>query len=388
MKKIVELKSERTQLIESMAGLIESGNSADWDAKDARVKEIDIELEKLERQENLNKSLVAKEKEEDKVAKRYDIFKAIRESAAGKLSGLELEMHQEAENEFKRAGQTINGLGIPSMVYSRAITPVTVAANGLAVQSSVGDMSIATYPVLLQKLGVTFYNDLTGKLVLPYTSQFTATFPGEATTVDGYNVANTGLSLEAKRVGGTNKFTKELLSQTSAAVQTRLIQDFMDAIWRAVQKKLFTNIAADTASILSAYEASDTTVFPSAAALNDIINGVVDDYAENVNLLTTKAIRGYMRSNVGVSGSGIPMWLPDNTVMGMGAYAHADATAASIIIGNWANAVVGQWGGMELIIDPYSSKNTGHIEITANGLFDAGSRNPNSFSVARNIKTA
>jgi HK97 family phage major capsid protein len=394
-KRISDLRSERTSLIEEMKGLLDS-DQAKWDEKNTRVAEIDKELEKLERQDALNSSLTEKpavEKEVKQAQKRYDLFKAIREASTGKLTGLELEMFQEAEKEFRTAGQTVTegALVVPSLIYKRATTDVTVTANPSIVKSELGNMSIVAAPVLLQMLGVTIYNDLVGKLVLPYNSAFVATFPGEGAAVDGYNVTDGALTLEAKRVGGTGSFTKELLAQTSQQVQDRTLQDFFDAIWRAVQKKLFTVIAADANIIHSDYEAADATVFPSLTLINALFGSVIDNTAPNMGLLTTNAIRGYMMSNVGVENSGIPMWqgnLINGNVLGLPAFTHSDMTSAGMIIGNWKNAAIGQWAGLELIVDPYTSKKTGKIEITANGLFDAGCANPDSFSVARNLKVA
>ncbi len=396
MKKITDLKNEKASLIEEMRTLLEQGKTQEWDDKNKRTLEIDAEIAMLERQEVLNRTLkpsTEENKEEREVQKRYDLFKAIREASTGKLSGLELEMFQEAEKEFRSAGLAVNenALVVPSVIYKRAITDITVAANPSIVKSELGEMSIATPPVLLQRLGVTIYNGLVGKLVLPYNSAFVATFPGEGVTVDGYNVTDGALTLEAKRVGGTASYTKELLSQTSQSVQNRVLQDFFDAIWRAVQKKLFVNIAADTKSIHASYEAADVEVFPALPVITDLFGAVIDNNAADVNMLTTNAIRGYMMSNVGVANSGIPMWqgnLMGGNILGVPGYVHSDATAKSMIIGNWKNAAVGQWAGLELIVDPYSAKKTGKIEITANGLFDAGSANPQSFAVARNLKVA
>jgi hypothetical protein len=51
----------------------------------------------------------------------------------------------------------------------------------------------------------------------------------------------------------------------------------------------------------------------------------------------------------------------------------------NIFLGNWADVLVGQWGGLELIIDPYTRASNGMLVITATLLADVGIRNAEGF---------
>jgi HK97 family phage major capsid protein len=57
-----------------------------------------------------------------------------------------------------------------------------------------------------------------------------------------------------------------------------------------------------------------------------------------------------------------------------------------LIFGNWADLIIAQFGGaMEMIVDPYSKKKQGLIEVTSFQMADVAVRHPVSFSVSINL---
>jgi HK97 family phage major capsid protein len=58
------------------------------------------------------------------------------------------------------------------------------------------------------------------------------------------------------------------------------------------------------------------------------------------------------------------------------------------IFGQWADLYIAQWGGVELVIDPYSRKKEAIVEIAANGFYDINLKHKESFSVIKDITVA
>jgi HK97 family phage major capsid protein/HK97 family phage prohead protease len=57
-----------------------------------------------------------------------------------------------------------------------------------------------------------------------------------------------------------------------------------------------------------------------------------------------------------------------------------------LIYGNWADVLIGEFGGaMELIVDPYSLKKQALIEVTSFEMVDVAIRHPGSFAVGTNL---
>ena len=52
-----------------------------------------------------------------------------------------------------------------------------------------------------------------------------------------------------------------------------------------------------------------------------------------------------------------------------------------VIFGNWADLVIGQWGGLELTVDPYTQAGNGMVRLVINSYFDAKVRRDESFAI-------
>lgn len=71
-----------------------------------------------------------------------------------------------------------------------------------------------------------------------------------------------------------------------------------------------------------------------------------------------------------------------------GGAAGADLTIenlSAMIFGNFEDLYIGQWGGLDVVVDPYSLKKTGQIETTINAFHDVLVRRPASFAAIKDI---
>ena len=53
-----------------------------------------------------------------------------------------------------------------------------------------------------------------------------------------------------------------------------------------------------------------------------------------------------------------------------------------LIFGNWSEVLIGTWGALELVVDPYALKKQGMIEVTSFQLADIALRHGQSFTKA------
>ena len=52
-----------------------------------------------------------------------------------------------------------------------------------------------------------------------------------------------------------------------------------------------------------------------------------------------------------------------------------------IVFGNWADLIIGQWGGLEITVDNLTQATNGAIRLVVNGYFDVVKRRDTSFAV-------
>ena len=69
----------------------------------------------------------------------------------------------------------------------------------------------------------------------------------------------------------------------------------------------------------------------------------------------------------------------NNQVNGYGAEASNQVPSDRVIFGNWADALFADWDGMDVVVDPYSLKKKGQVEITIQLMTDFAVRHAESF---------
>jgi HK97 family phage major capsid protein len=76
--------------------------------------------------------------------------------------------------------------------------------------------------------------------------------------------------------------------------------------------------------------------------------------------------------------------VPSNLVKGS-----SGAVCSAIIFGNFADLVIGQWGGgIDLLVDPYTLSTSGQLRLVAQGFFDILVRRAESFAAQKDALTA
>ena len=74
-------------------------------------------------------------------------------------------------------------------------------------------------------------------------------------------------------------------------------------------------------------------------------------------------------------------------VLGYEYFDHTDITANKTVIRSFDKLLICLWGGIDLVVDPYSSKNSGTVELFANAFADAALEQPSAFVIGDNGTT-
>jgi hypothetical protein len=60
---------------------------------------------------------------------------------------------------------------------------------------------------------------------------------------------------------------------------------------------------------------------------------------------------------------------------------------SAVVFGNWKELIIGQWGALEFIVNPYSLDTTDEIRVTGVGYFDLGLKHAASFAAIEGLET-
>jgi HK97 family phage major capsid protein len=71
---------------------------------------------------------------------------------------------------------------------------------------------------------------------------------------------------------------------------------------------------------------------------------------------------------------------PGNTINGYRAIVSNQVTSGDLFFGNFADLLIGMYGGLDILVDPYTSSNTGTVRIRALQTVDVAVRHAVSFA--------
>lgn len=305
------------------------------------------------------------------VRARFDLGKAIREAANGNLTGLEAEVNQEAINEFRMSGVSVaNGISIPSMFLRADAVPMateTVASVSAAVSEGIQtDVAgpIANYrPVTFaDKMGVRRLTGLTGDVSIPVqngnvtTSQTT----NEADPVDSTNVSMTSVSLSPERLSAHTKVTQQLLAQNSFDMQSFLAADIRRGLELQYNTQLKDVIEAITETNGTDVDVADVPYF-----LEEALRDAGVNYEGSYFLMEAGAFRQLRRATLD-SGSGLFAAPDRNNVIGYPALVSSLFTDDTVYMVQPTDLVVAEWGGINILVDPYTEAHKDVVRIVAN----------------------
>ena len=90
-------------------------------------------------------------------------------------------------------------------------------------------------------------------------------------------------------------------------------------------------------------------------------------------------------SGSSVADAGV-IWEPGNTLNGYRAEVTNQVQDGDVFFGNFADLVVGMWGGLDMTVDPYSLSKSGGLRIVVFQDVDFAVRRVESFALGRNAE--
>ncbi len=94
--------------------------------------------------------------------------------------------------------------------------------------------------------------------------------------------------------------------------------------------------------------------------------------------------RGSAKTTEKFSSTGQTLWEQGNTMNGYRTEVSNQVASNDYWFGNWADMLLGMWGGLDLMVDPYTGSTSGTVRIVALQDVDIAVRHPESFARGNN----
>lgn len=353
----------------------------------------------------------------EKEQQQYSLVRALHnavqmQEGGGKFDGFEKEISDEIARKLPPTYKAKGGFFVPlNLGNIRASLDSKTATKGVETVFDVpgGLIELLRNSSVVARLGARTLAGLTNPVTFTKQSgamsiYWTGENPGSDVTAS--DVAFKTVTLTPKTCQGTTSFSRQLLAQSNEDIEAIVRQDF--AIGHA--------LGWDKAALHGLGSAGEPVGIYNVSGVNAVAMGGVPVFGKLVDMSTecakdnallgnlgwtsTPGMAGKLMQTLVASSAGSRMIWEGNqnegNMVGYRAIASnqvnstlgAGADEHGIIFGNWADLIIGMWGAMEIIVDPYAKKKQGLIEVTSFQMVDIIVRHEESFCVATGAKIA
>ena len=358
----------------------------------------------------------------DDERRSYSLVRALNAAVTGNWrdAGFEREVSVELS---RRMGRDSNGFFMPTdipMQRDAGYVVGTPTQGGNLVQTDLlmgSFIDILRNKAAVMQLGATFLPGLVGKVEIPRQSGVSATkWITETGTVTGSNATFDKVALDMKTVAAKSFVSRNMLRQVSMSVENFVRNELAKSIALAIDLAALSGTGESGQPKGIALQSNILTVEggENGAAITfdhliDMETLVADANADATNMaylanaVTIGALKKIKDSN------GAYIWKPiDSAVRNMipgevNGYRVARSNqvrknltkgssttkCSELFFGNWADLLIGEWGVLEILPNPYSATayDNGGLEIRALQSVDIAVRHPESFCMMNDILT-
>ena len=349
-------------------------------------------------------------------AKRFSFVRALNALAnpTNRRAQEEAAFEREASDAFgAQLGRSAQGFFVPVEVQTRDLVAGTPTAGGNTVATNLlagNFIELLRNKLALTGMGAQFLSGLVGQIAIPrQTSGATSYWVAESGAPTESQQAFDQVTMSPKTVGAFTDISRKLLLQSSIDVESFVRNDLATVL----------ALAIDLAAINGSGASNQPTGILNTAGIGSVVggtNGLAPTWAHMVDLesqiavanadvasmgyLTNAKVRGKLKQTSKVSGQNGFIWEAGNTPLngymaGVSNQVPSNLTkgtsagvCSAILFGNFADLIIGQWGVLDLMVDPYSGSTSGTVRVVALQDVDVAVRHAESFAAMKDALTA
>ncbi len=245
----------------------------------------------------------------------------------------------------------------------------------------------------VMQAGARVLNGLQGNVTIP--KKLTAAQTGWVNT-EGGNTGETEMTtgqinLTPKTIGGHTDVTRQLLIQSSMDVEAMVRDDLLQSLALSID---FAGLAGDgtsgaptgiknTAGINTATFAAANPTFAEVVAMETSV-AVDNALLGNLGYIMHSSMVGALKTTEKASGTAQFVVEPGGTVNGYKAIRSNQGAAGDAYFGNYSDLIIGFFGGLDILVDPYTHSTSGTIRVNAMQSCDVAVRHAVSFCLGSN----
>ena len=323
------------------------------------------------------------------MTKKFSLIKAINDVTNNRsLDEVAKEVVRKGVEEMRKSGLEIAGsIQLPVMETENE----EMRANGVLAQTAgAGAENIATEKLdileplranmVMSQAGATYLTGLVGNISIPAYSGSNVGWAGEVAAAANGAGDWSEIKLQPHRITAYVDVSREFLIQSSNDAEAMLRRDIIAAIGNKLEATILGADAGTNEKPEGLF--NGVTAMTTALKFGDIVDAEAELDAANVTgaytyILSPKA-KAALRTLSKDAGSG-RFVLEDGEIEGSKALVSSNVVAKGMVVGDFSDYVIAQWGAIDLVVDNYSVATEGKVRLVVNAYFDAKPRRASSF---------
>lgn len=234
--------------------------------------------------------------------------------------------------------------------------------------------------MVLSQAGANYLTGLVGNIAIPFYSGSNCGWKGEVVAAGDGKGSFSEITMSPKRLTAFIDVSKQFLIQDSVGAEELLRRDIIAALAEKLEKTILGNEAGTDTKPEGVFNGvtADTT----ALKYSDVVNLEAAIEEANVNgaltYVVSPAAKAILRTTAKDTGSG-RFVMEGNEVEGIRVLSSSAVTSKGVLLGDFRELIIGQWGGIDLTIDTLTKATEGMVRIVINAYFDAKVRRPAAF---------
>jgi len=288
---------------------------------------------------------------------------------------------------------------IPSEVRADILAGTATQGQEIVAEDKLAILPPLVDALIFKELGATFLPGLKGDVSIPSYAGTSVAWKTEVAAATDGGGAFSEVTLTPLRVTGYIDVSKTFLAQDGAGAEQLLMNNIVDAVARHIEKTIFGVAIGVAGTQPGSFGYTLNTANANTEA------GIVPTWATilamEANVAANNALKGKLAYVTNPGGRKIlkTIEIPTNTgvhlceddkvngypLVASNSVSSAAGTAGTdelLIFGDWSQLLIGQWGGYDVTVDPYSLANTNQVRIVVNAYVDVKSKRGTSGSGA------
>ena len=320
--------------------------------------------EKNKEQKNKNNHNIMK--------KNFSLLRAISDVAKGKtLDPIANAVVLEGQSELRNAGMGYEGQ-IQLPMETRAAVTVNVEGEDVVATDVFDILEPLRAKNVLVQAGASVYTGLVGNVKIPVMGASNVTWEGETSPAsDGAGTFN-HVELSPKRLTAYIDISKQFLIQTeNIQAEAKIRQDLINAITSKLEQTILSDDAGTTTKPAGIFYGGSPATIADFEDITELEASVesANVYGDLKYIMDPKS-KAVLR-NMARSADNTRLVMENGEVDGTQALVTSNMEDNTLVYGDFSNIVIGQWGAIDLTIDPYTQAANGCVRLVINAFFDA-----------------